>query len=60
MVGSGVRKRILVTGGNGLIGRAVIQALLAKNVYDLKVQVRDKTAARASVGDVIAFTTVQL
>lgn len=60
MVGSGVRKRILVTGGNGLIGRAVIQTLLARNLYDLKVQVRDKTAARASVGDVIDFTKVQL
>jgi nucleoside-diphosphate-sugar epimerase len=60
MVASGVRKRILITGGSGLIGRAVIQSLLARNNLDLKVQVRDKAQARASVGDVVDFTKVQL
>ena len=57
---AGVRKRILITGGNGLIGRAVTQSLLSKDNVDLKVQVRDKRAARASVGDLIDFTKVQL
>lgn len=60
MTGSGVRKRILITGGNGLIGRAVTQNLMARNNCDLKVQVRDKRAARAEVGDQIDFTKVQL
>src|SRR5271154_1099866 len=60
MVSSGVRKRILVTGANGLIGRAVTQSLLAQNNMDLKVLVRDPAQARASVGHLIDFTKVQM
>jgi nucleoside-diphosphate-sugar epimerase len=60
MVPNGVRKRVLVTGASGLIGRAVTERLLAENAHDIKVQVRNPVQARNDVGNVIDFTRVQL
>lgn len=56
----GVRKRVLVTGASGLIGRAVCERLLAANKYDLKVQVRNPSQARAAVGATVDLTKVQM
>jgi nucleoside-diphosphate-sugar epimerase len=56
----GVRKRLLVTGGNGLIGRAVAERLIASDKYDIKVQVRNPSEARAQVGNTVDFTKVKL
>lgn len=55
-----VRKKILVTGASGLIGRAVMQNLLAINRYEIKAQVRNAAHARAEVGSPVDFTKVQL
>jgi nucleoside-diphosphate-sugar epimerase len=60
MVVNGVRKRVLVTGASGLIGRAVTERLLIENTHDIKVQVRNPTQARNDVGNIIDFTRVQL
>lgn len=60
MVPNGVRKRVLVTGASGLIGRAVTERLLAENAHDIKVQVRSAMNARNDVGSIIDFTRVQL
>lgn len=56
----GVRKKVLVTGASGLIGRAVTERLLLSNLYDVKVQVRNPSDARARTGDVIDFTKVSM
>lgn len=55
-----VRKRILVTGASGMIGRAVVERLLRENKSDIKVQVRNGLQARAAVGESIDFTRLQL
>lgn len=60
MVVNGVRKKVLVTGASGMIGRAVTERLVLDNTYDVKVQVRNPTQARAAVGNVVDFTKVQL
>lgn len=57
---AGVHNRVLVTGASGLIGRAVTENLIAKNSYEIKVQVRDPLQARSAVGSVIDFTKVRL
>lgn len=60
MVSDGVRKRLLVTGASGTIGRTVAERLIASNKYDIKVQVRNPLEARASVGNVVDFTKCRL
>jgi GlcNAc-P-P-Und epimerase len=60
MVKDGVRKRLLITGASGLIGRTVTERLLASDRYIIKVQVRSPLEARASVGHVVDFTKVQM
>ncbi len=60
MVGSGVRKRVLITGASGLIGRAVTENLIARNRYEIKVQVRDAARTRAAIGKDIDFTKVAM
>ncbi|HEY9679758.1 MAG TPA: NAD(P)-dependent oxidoreductase [Drouetiella sp.] len=60
MVANGVRKKVLVTGASGLIGRAVTERLLIENAYDVKVQVRNPSQARSEVGNIIDFTRVQM
>jgi len=56
----GVRKRVLVTGASGLIGRVVTERLIASNGFDIKVQVRKALDARAAAGNVVDFTKVKL
>lgn len=60
MVVDGVRKRLLVTGASGLIGRAVTERLETSNKFELKVQVRNPLEARASVGSIVDFTKVKM
>jgi len=60
MVANGVRKRILITGGSGLIGRAVAERLLQNANNDLKLQVRGASNARAVVGDSLDLTKLRL
>jgi nucleoside-diphosphate-sugar epimerase len=60
MTGSEVRRRVLVTGASGMIGRAVTENLIAKQNFDVKVQVRNPAHARASIGQVIDFTRIAL
>ncbi|HEY9772852.1 MAG TPA: NAD-dependent epimerase/dehydratase family protein [Planktothrix sp.] len=56
----GVRKRLLITGATGLIGRTVTERLMKDDRYQIKVQVRNPTHARAAVGNVIDLTKVQM
>ncbi len=56
----GVRKRLLVTGASGLIGRAVTERLAASHKFDIKVQVRNANEARANVGAEVDFTKVRI
>jgi nucleoside-diphosphate-sugar epimerase len=56
----GVRKRLLITGTTGTIGRAVAERLIASDKYDIKVQVRNPLEARAQVGQVVDFTKVRI
>jgi len=60
MVVDGVRKRVLVTGASGSIGRAICERLIAGERYNIKVQVRNALEARATAGNTVDFTKVQL
>jgi GlcNAc-P-P-Und epimerase len=51
---------VLVTGASGLIGRAVLADLLAKNSYDIRAQVRNVQKARADLGNSIDFSKMQV
>jgi GlcNAc-P-P-Und epimerase len=51
---------VLVTGASGLIGRAVLSDLLARNFYDIRAQVRNVTKARADVGHTVDFSKIHL
>jgi len=51
---------VLVTGASGLIGRAVLQDLLAKNYDDVKAQVRNVPRARLDVGHSVDLTRVRM
>jgi nucleoside-diphosphate-sugar epimerase len=53
-------KKILVTGGSGMIGRAVINKLLASKRYLVKAQVRDRIEARERLGRSLDLTMVEM
>ncbi len=52
--------RILVTGANGTIGRAFLSILSQSKSHKVKAQVRNKRQTRASIGDVIDLTKIEL
>ncbi len=52
-------KKILVTGGSGMIGGAVLAKLLAAKNCLLRTQVRDRLAARAKLGSEMDITLVE-
>ncbi len=56
---SGGLKKILVTGGSGMIGSAVLSKLLERKGSLLKTQVRDRLAARAKLGKAMDITMVE-
>ncbi|HEY9717008.1 MAG TPA: NAD-dependent epimerase/dehydratase family protein [Trichormus sp.] len=60
MVANGIRKKLLVTGASGSIGRAICERLLASDRYSIKVQVRNALEARAAAGSTVDFTKVQM
>ena len=53
-------KKVLVTGGSGMIGRAVISNLLATKKCLVRTQVRDRLEARNRIGQSIDLTMVEL
>jgi len=57
---NGNKDLILVTGANGLIGRALLQELLSRNSYEIRAQVRSGVKARADIGDAIDFSKIEL
>jgi nucleoside-diphosphate-sugar epimerase len=60
MVQSNGLKKVLVTGGSGMIGRAVVSNLLASKKCIVRTQVRDRQAARKSIGESIDLTTIEM
>jgi len=60
MAVNGNKESILVTGASGLIGRAVLQELLAGNTYDIRAQVRSQSNARAQIGATVDLTKLSL
>ncbi len=52
--------RVLVTGASGLIGRALLEALIASKKYQIRGQVRDRLEARSKVGAGIDWSKVEL
>lgn len=56
---AGGLKKILVTGGSGMIGSAVLAKLLARPGALIKTQVRDRLAARAKLGRHMDITLVE-
>lgn len=52
------KKTALITGGSGLIGRALVAELLQSNRYEVKAQVRKGVQARASIGQNVDLTRV--
>jgi nucleoside-diphosphate-sugar epimerase len=53
-------KQILVTGGSGMIGRAIISRLVASKQCLVRTQVRDRLDARAKIGDSVDLTLVEM
>jgi GlcNAc-P-P-Und epimerase len=53
-------KKVLVTGGSGMIGRAVISNLLATKKCLVRTQVRDRLEARKRIGETIDLTMVEM
>ncbi len=53
-------KKVLVTGGSGMIGRAVISNLVASKKCQVRTQVRNRLEARKSIGDVVDLTLVEM
>lgn len=60
MVQSTGLKRILVTGGSGMIGRAVLHELVNAKKSLVRTQVRDRLEARAKIGKAVDLTTVEM
>jgi len=53
-------KKILVTGGSGMIGRAIVARLVATKQCIVKSQVRNRLDARKKVGDSVDLTMVEM
>ena len=60
MVSSNGLKKILVTGGSGMIGRAVVANLLASKKCMVRTQVRDRLEARKAIGQLVDLTLVEM
>ena len=60
MVQSTGLKKVLVTGGSGMIGRAVISNLLATKKCTVRTQVRDRLEARNKIGGSLDLTLVEM
>jgi nucleoside-diphosphate-sugar epimerase len=58
MVVNGNKHSVLVTGANGLIGRALLHELISRNTYDVRAQVRSSANARAQIGSSVDLTKV--
>jgi nucleoside-diphosphate-sugar epimerase len=55
MVSNGRTGAVLVTGANGLIGRAFLQELVAKSAPEIRAQVRSAVKARSEIGKSIEY-----
>jgi len=53
-------KKVLVTGGSGMIGRAVVSNLLATKKCLIRTQVRDRLEARKTIGQLVDLTLVEM
>lgn len=53
-------KKILVTGGSGMIGRAIISRLVGSNQCLVRAQVRDRLDARSKMANGVDLTVVDL
>lgn len=60
MVQSTGLKKVLVTGGSGMIGRAVLSQLVDSKKCQVRTQVRDRLEARAKIGKSVDLTTVEM
>lgn len=57
---NGDTNRVLVTGASGLIGRALLEELIAAKKYQIRGQVRDRLEARSKVGGAVDWAKVEL
>ncbi|MBS2007696.1 MAG: NAD-dependent epimerase/dehydratase family protein [Cyanobacteria bacterium SZAS TMP-1] len=53
-------KKVLVTGGSGMIGRAVLSNLLATRKCLIRTQVRDRLEARKAISQSVDLTLVEM
>jgi nucleoside-diphosphate-sugar epimerase len=60
MVQSNGLKKALVTGGSGMIGRAVISNLVASKMCTVRTQVRDRQEARKNIGQLVDLSLIEL
>ena len=60
MVQSNGLKRVLVTGGSGMIGRAVVSNLLASKKCLVRTQVRNRQEARHIIGQSADLAKIEL
>ena len=56
----GKLKKVLVTGGSGMIGRAVIANLLSSKQCQVRAQVRDRLEARNRIAKLVDLTMVEM
>jgi GlcNAc-P-P-Und epimerase len=60
MVANGNKDSLLITGANGLIGRALMLELLGRNNCQIKAHVRSRSKAREEIGNAVDLTKVQM
>lgn len=52
------KNTILITGASGLIGRALLTDLIARNSYEIRAHIRSSTEARTRIGNTVNLTRV--
>lgn len=60
MVANGNKESLLITGANGLVGRALLSEILSRNNFRIKAHVRNRLQAREQIGNALDLTRVDM